>query len=293
METLTKNPGLQQIPEDIFKCLDKESLLNCRLVNQTWKEILDVPIFCLKNFKSSEVVENWKFLSQQIEDEQIAKKFSLVLNKMEKSRPIKPLGMVIQLGNAGKYHDVMKFIIEHEKRYSTVDDLIFPYYSVWDGWDMTPIHLAARYGFTQSVERLKDKYDSPIDYIETSDGRNPIHFAAVYDYLEIVKNLAKFTDVPNAPADNGTTPIHIAAFKGHLEIVKFLTKLTDCPNAPNNNGRTPIHAAAFNGHLEIIIFLTKSTNLPNTPDNNGNTPLNVAKSNGHNHVVKFLEEYQD
>ena len=66
-----------------------------------------MPIFCLKIFKSSEVVENWKFLSQQIDDEQIAKKFSLVLNKMEKSRPIKTLGMVIQRGNAGKYHDVM------------------------------------------------------------------------------------------------------------------------------------------------------------------------------------------
>ena len=213
MDTLTKNPGLQQIPEDIFICLDKESLLNCRLVNKTWKEILDVPIFCLRNFKSSEVVENWKFLSQQIEDEQIAKKFSLVLNKMEKSRPIKPLGMVIQLGNAGKYHDVMKFIIEHEKRYSTVDDDTvdddgFPYYSVWDGWDMTPIHLAARYCFTQLVERLKDKYDSPIDYIETSeDGRNPIHFATVYGHLEIVKNLAKFADVPNAPDNNGISPI--------------------------------------------------------------------------------------
>ena len=58
---------------------------------------------------------------------------------------------------------------------------------------MTPIHLAARYGFTQSVERLKDKYDSPIDYIETSeDGRNPIHFAAMNGHLEKVKVLAKF-----------------------------------------------------------------------------------------------------
>ena len=79
METLTKNPGFWN-PEDIFKCPDKESLLNCRLVNKTWKEILDVPIFCLRNFKSSEVVENWKYLSQQIEDEQIAKEFSLVLS---------------------------------------------------------------------------------------------------------------------------------------------------------------------------------------------------------------------
>ena len=80
METLTKNPGFWN-PEDIFKCLDKESLLNCRLVNKTWKEILDVPIFCLRNFKSSEIVENWKFLSQQIDDEQIAKKFDLILIK--------------------------------------------------------------------------------------------------------------------------------------------------------------------------------------------------------------------
>ena len=27
-------------------------------------------------------------------------------------------------------------------------------------WGMTPIHFAAWYGSTQSVERLKDKYDS-------------------------------------------------------------------------------------------------------------------------------------
>ena len=175
---------------------------------------------------------------------------------MEKSRPIKPLRMVIQLGNAGKYHDVMKFIIEHEKRYSTVDDDGFPYYSVWDGWDMTPIHLAARYGFTQSVERLKDKYDSPIDYIETlEDGRNPIHFTALYCHLEIVKNLAKFADVPNAPDNNGTTPIHCAALEGHLEIVEFLTKFTDVPNAPNNFGITPIKMAKSNGHMQVVKFL--------------------------------------
>ena len=73
---------------------------------------------------------------------------------------------------------------------------------------MTPIHLAAWYGFSQSVERLKDKYDSPIDYIETSDnGINSIHFAALYGHLEIVKNLAKFADVPNAPDNNGISPI--------------------------------------------------------------------------------------
>ena len=130
MDTFTKTPGLQQISEDIFRNLDKKSLLNCRLVNQAWKGILDMPIFCLKKFISSEVVENWKYLSQQIEDKQIAKEFSLVLTKMEKSEPINPLEMVIKLGRARKYPDVMKFIIEHEKPYSIVRS-ITPYIAYW------------------------------------------------------------------------------------------------------------------------------------------------------------------
>ena len=65
-------------------------------------------------------------MSQQIEDEQIAKEFSLVLTKMEKSEPINPLEMVIELGNAGKYPDVMNFIIEHEKLYSTIWGMVDP-----------------------------------------------------------------------------------------------------------------------------------------------------------------------
>ena len=99
-------------------------------MNQAWKEILDMPIISLKNLISSEVVENWKYLSQQIEDEQIAKEFSLVLTKMEKSEPINPLEMVIKLDRARKYPDVMKFIIEHEKPYSIVRS-ITPYIAYW------------------------------------------------------------------------------------------------------------------------------------------------------------------
>ena len=280
METFTKNPGLQQISEDIFRCLDKKSLLNCRLVNHSWKEILDMPIFCLKNFNSSEVVENWKFLAQQIEDEELAKKFSLILTKMEKSKPIYPLEMVIKLKKVGKYPDVMKFILEHEKTHSTVSVHC-----------ITPIHLAASYGLTQSVERLRDKYDSPIDYIESSDGSNPIHYAAYNGHLEIVIILAKFTDVPNAVDNNGSTPIHYAAFRGHFKIVKFLTNLTDDPNIPNNDEITPIHYAAFNGHLKTVKFLVHLTDVSNAPDNFfGNTPMEMAKANGHTQVVKFLEK---
>ena len=48
METITKIPGLQHIAEDILKLLDKKSLMDCRLVNSSWKNVFDQPIFWIK-----------------------------------------------------------------------------------------------------------------------------------------------------------------------------------------------------------------------------------------------------
>ena len=48
MEIVTKSPGLQQVSEDIFKLLDRKSLMDCRLVNSSWKNVFDQPIFWIK-----------------------------------------------------------------------------------------------------------------------------------------------------------------------------------------------------------------------------------------------------
>ena len=52
LDTMTKNPGLQHIVEIVFHFLDKTSLLNCRLVNNSWQKIVDQPSFCLKYLKN-------------------------------------------------------------------------------------------------------------------------------------------------------------------------------------------------------------------------------------------------
>ena len=52
MEAITKNPGFQHVGEDILKLLDKESALNCRMVNSSWKQFFDQPIFWLKKLDS-------------------------------------------------------------------------------------------------------------------------------------------------------------------------------------------------------------------------------------------------
>ena len=77
MEAITKIPGLQHMSEDIFKLLDKKSLMDCRLVNSSWKNVLEQSTFWLEKLKMAKVPEdvqqNWKALAKKIEDQQIAK----------------------------------------------------------------------------------------------------------------------------------------------------------------------------------------------------------------------------
>ena len=51
LDVFTKNPGFQYIAEDIFKILDIQTLTNSRLVNHSWRTILNKPIFLLKKLK--------------------------------------------------------------------------------------------------------------------------------------------------------------------------------------------------------------------------------------------------
>ena len=69
MDVITKVPGLQHISEDIFKLLDKKSLMNCRLTNLSWKNVSKTCSFWLKKMK----LEGWTTLAKNIEDRRIAK----------------------------------------------------------------------------------------------------------------------------------------------------------------------------------------------------------------------------
>ena len=81
METITKIPGLQHVSEDIFKLLDKKSLMNCRLTNSSWKNVLDQSNVWLEKLKLAlvpkDVQESWKnlakSLAKQLDDEKIGK----------------------------------------------------------------------------------------------------------------------------------------------------------------------------------------------------------------------------
>ena len=51
METIFNNPGLQHLAEEVFWNLNAEDLKICAQINQSCKQILQNPIFCLRKFK--------------------------------------------------------------------------------------------------------------------------------------------------------------------------------------------------------------------------------------------------
>ena len=52
MEKIISNPGLQHLVEKVFWNLDIEDLKICAMVNQSCKQILQNPIFCLRKIEN-------------------------------------------------------------------------------------------------------------------------------------------------------------------------------------------------------------------------------------------------
>ena len=285
-EKITKNPGLHHIAEDIFKFLNKKSLMNCRLMNKSWKEVLDHSMFWLKMMEAENVPEDlissWKTLIQELDNEQLSQDFVLALIKMFSStKAIAPLEMVLALGQTKKYTNLVEFILEHIDSSSKVD---VQYGFRPKGKKVTlfkglyPIHLAAMFGLTELLKKLLKNYDSPV--IKSEYGSTLLHCSAFNGHLAIVKFLANLTENPLTPNQFGVTPIHDAAFNGQLETLKFLANLTENPMAPNQKGFTPIHYAAVSGHLETLKFLVGLTENPMAPNNLGYTPIHSAANFG-------------
>lgn len=305
MEKFTKIPGLQRISEDIFELLDKKSLMDCRLVNSSWKNVLERPIFWLKKMNLEnvplDVQRSWENLAQELEDDSHPKKeFVLTLIKIYKrTERIAPIEIVsdLCLSNDAK--------IELEIRKKNASPNIKAEES--DGTGRTPIFFAAIFGhfldmchsnlvkFMLENENPYSKadlmeipwMDQPIGFV------TPIHIAAFYGLTEVVKKIAKKYDSnPNLKAGGtGRTPIFFATVDGNLDIVKFLVDYIDDDKkilAADNDGFSPITMAVITSDLDILKVLVNCTDSPCAPDPRGMYPIITAVQTGHLPIVKYL-----
>ena len=265
MEAITKIPGLRHISEDIFKLLDRKSLMNCRSTNLSWKNVLEQSTFWLKKMKMegwkalakqivdqqlakdfardmvdiyerveglrnlpSDVQSKWRALSQELENDHQAKEFVFILIKTYNNiAKLLPLEVVVCLKEANKYPDLMESIFEHE--------------------DFHTLEHSSRVDFRIFVTRGTNYKISA----------SSIDLAAYYGHLNIVKHLIGKQSSSQLTYLNGAgwTPIHCAAYNGHLDVVKFLVGVIDTPNNYNTFNGTPIDLAKERGHVEVQKFL--------------------------------------
>ena len=249
METIITNPGLQHLAEIVFWNLAVGDLKIFAQINQTCKQILQNPIFCLSKFEH--------------------------LSKKNREDWIKAIQSV---KNPAKGIAIISYLLWNLKE-KIVD---FPCYSnptIQDDFREKIWKCCTKPfdGGTEIVKIVAPLTDNPNKApFPNKIGMTPMYWAAWNGCTEIVKILAPLTDNPNAPTPYGSTPIHVAACFGHTEIVKILALMTDNPNAPNNTGETPIHVAARFGHAEIVKILAPFTDNPNAPNKTGKTPIHLA-----------------
>jgi len=181
----------------------------------------------------------------------------------------------------------------------------------------TPLHSAAKNGYTESVKVILAAAKDNPDLLKTllapnSNGETPMHLAAKKRDTESVKAiLAEAKDKPDllktllAPNSSGNTPLHWAATNGNTESVKaILAAAKDNPDllkillAPNIYGNTPLHLAEYNGYTESVkVILAAVKDNPEllktllAPNGDGNTPLHLAAKKGHTESVEILLPY--
>jgi ankyrin repeat protein len=121
------------------------------------------------------------------------------------------------------------------------------------------------------------------------DGMTPLHWAAHWNELEIVKLL--LAAGANAKATNryGVTPLHEATLVTNVAMMEALLKAGASANATYGSGETPLMTAARTGNVEAVKLLLDNGSDVNTAEEfRGQTAIMFAAAENHAEAVKLL-----
>lgn len=150
----------------------------------------------------------------------------------------------------------------------------------------------------------KEAAESPVVFAlnEKDDYlRTPLHYAAWYGHLEIVRLLVTCPWVQLCERDSLTrTPLWFACWAGRASVVEVMLDRAlamrmgdlDSPSLEPEAGLCPLAAAAFKGHIDVLKLLccpevAHRIDLDAT-DTEGHTPFAIACETGQINVVRFL-----
>ncbi|KAH9608415.1 hypothetical protein KSS87_021349 [Heliosperma pusillum] len=162
------------------------------------------------------------------------------------------------------------------------------------------IHGFAQSGDLASFSRLLKDNPSLLNERNPVMAQTPLHVAAGYNKVEIVKLLLNYKgqEKVELEAKNmyGETPLHMAAKNGCNEAAKLLLSHGAFVEAKANNGMTPLHLAVWHS-LRSDDCLTVKTLLEynadcSAKDDDGMTPMNhLSPGPGSVKLRQLLNEY--
>ncbi|CAG7561908.1 unnamed protein product [Fusarium equiseti] len=162
-----------------------------------------------------------------------------------------------------------------------------------NGWENTPLSIAAKMGWPDTVRRLLMEESVDINAIDYW-GRSPLVYAAENGHHSVVEELLKYSAINiNIQGIFRGTALSIAAENGHAKIVTLLLKESNMDvNTENSVGRTALARAANAGKEEVVNLLLAEVDIDiDHIDRQGRTALMLASIKGHVIVMKRLLEH--
>ncbi|KAL2929186.1 Protein CfxQ-like protein [Bienertia sinuspersici] len=164
----------------------------------------------------------------------------------------------------------------------------------------TTIHGYAQSGDLSGFQRLLKENPSRLNERNAIMAQTPLHCAAGYNHVEIVKLVleSKGVEEVDLEAKNmyGETPLHMAAKNGCNEAARILLSHGAFIEAKANNGMTPLHLAVWHS-LRSDDCSTVKTLLEyhadcTAKDDDGMTPLNhLSPGPGSEKLRQILNQY--
>lgn len=190
---------------------------------------------------------------------------------------------------------IIKFLLEEQKPPFKIDE------TTPSG--RTCLHMAVRYGYTQSVEEIlkhRPKLDAKLSTkAETHAGWTALHLVAKYGHANVAqlilqeekkRNLTErtSTNLANVAAPDGKTPLHIAIEFNRPLIVEMLIANKANVAALTKDGKTPLHLAIELNRLDIVKILTRNCSDLAALIKNRN-PMDLARSP---QMIEYLRSLQ-
>ena len=171
------------------------------------------------------------------------------------------------------------------------------------GYHVVPL-VAALAGEHFGIAELlfRDGADATMN-VRGYERQTPLHSAAYYGYVEVVRFLLEHNADANSRNSEGCTPLHCPPIGGGArcddpnvprqlaDVARLLLQHGADVNAQSDDDSTPLHLAASSGTLEVARVLLEHGATVIKEDNEGRTPFQVALGRGNDEIMRLLSEH--